>query len=142
MTIAKRPGVMLLWRTGIVLSAARAAVKFVPFATLMRRLPRRRGTTPATAKEIADVVRALDAWSRRMPWRTLCFERGLAAYCLLHSGLRQVTLYYGAATIDGALKAHVWVRSGDQAVIGCENAGEYAILSQFSNDSSSSAVQS
>lgn len=41
----------------------------------------------------------------------------------------------------GELKAHVWVRSGDLDIIGCENAADFAILSQFSNDSSSSLVQ-
>jgi len=54
---------------------------------------------------------------------------------------RPVSLFYGAALLDGELKAHVWVRSGEFDVIGCENASDFAILSQFSNVSSSSAVQ-
>ena len=37
----------------------------------------------------------------------------------------------GAATIDGRLKAHVWVRSGDLDVTGCDIAGDYAELARF-----------
>jgi hypothetical protein len=130
-----------LIKSGGALTWAWAAVKFVPVARLMRKLPVRGFAEPAQGSEIDSIGRALDAWSRRLPLRTLCFERGLAAYWMLHWRRRQATLFYGAAVIDGVLKAHVWVRSGDRDVIGCENAAEFAILSQFSNDSSSSSVQ-
>jgi len=29
------------------------------------------------------------------------------------------------------LKAHVWVESGKQAVVGCDQAGDYALLARF-----------
>lgn len=141
MITSRRPGLAMLWKTGLALTAARAAVKLTPPAKLMLGLPRRAVATPANAQVISDLVRALDAWSRRMPWRTLCFERGIAAYRLLtHRGC-SATLFYGAAMFEGELKAHVWVRSGDRDVVGCENCGDFAILSHFSNDSSSSQVQ-
>jgi hypothetical protein len=44
------------------------------------------------------------------------------------------TLYYGAATIEGELKAHVWVKSGERDVVGCEVADEYAQLARFPDD--------
>ena len=59
-----------------------------------------------------------------------------AAIMLARRGF-PVTLFYGAAMTDGELKAHVWVRSDELDVMGCENASNFAILSQFSNDSSS-----
>ena len=72
-----------------------------------------------------------------MPWRALCMEQGIAAVIMLARRGFPVTLFYGAAMTDGELKAHVWVRSDELDVIGCENASNFAVLSQFSNDSSS-----
>ncbi len=69
-----------------------------------------------------------------MPWRTMCFEQGLAAHWMLRRRKRPSTLYYGAATFDGELKAHVWVKSGDRDVVGCENADEYALLARFPDE--------
>jgi hypothetical protein len=77
------------------------------------------------------MTRAIRAWSRRLPWRTMCFEEGMAAHWMLRRRKITSALYYGAATIDGELKAHVWVRSGELDVIGCENAADYALLARF-----------
>ena len=96
---------------------------------------------PVSVDQAETLVWSIVAVSRRLPWRTLCFEQGLAAHWMLSRRQFRSTLFYGAAMIDGELKAHVWVRSGDRDVIGCENAADFAILSQFSNDSSSSSVQ-
>jgi hypothetical protein len=82
------------------------------------------------------------AWSRRVPWRSMCIEQGLATSRLLDRRAILLTINYGAAMFDGVLKAHVWVMSGDSPVTGCENAADFALLSQFSNDSSSSPVHS
>jgi len=68
-------------------------------------------------------------------------EQGVAIARLLAVRGFPVTLSYGAAMIDGDLEAHVWVRSGDLDILGCENAADFVLLSQFSNDSSSSPVQ-
>ena len=61
----------------------------------------------------------------------MCFEEGMAAHWMLRRRKITSALYYGAATIDGELKAHVWVRSGELDVIGCENAADYALLARF-----------
>jgi hypothetical protein len=61
----------------------------------------------------------------------LCFEQGLAAFALLRWRGLDTTLHYGAATIDGELKAHVWVTSGDAEVMGCENKEDYGLLARF-----------
>ncbi|MEO7787159.1 MAG: lasso peptide biosynthesis B2 protein [Sphingomicrobium sp.] len=109
---------------------------------LIRLTPRGRAQARLIAEhQAAALVRAISAVSRRLPWRTLCFEQGLAAHWMLSRRHIRSTLFYGAAMAAGELKAHVWVRSGDLDIIGCENAADFAILSQFSNDSSSSLVQ-
>ena len=126
-----RPPARLMAESGAAIILASAAIRLVRFrrlALLLSRTGRERGADP---NEVAVIARALRAWSRRLPWRTLCFEQGLAAHWMLRRRGLQSTLYYGAATIDGEFKAHVWVRSGDLDVIGCEQASDYALLARF-----------
>lgn len=85
---------------------------------------------------IVGIRRVIHAWSRHLPWRTLCFEQGLSAHWLLKRRGYQSTLFYGARLVKGELEAHVWVTSGTLSVIGCENAGDFVVLSQFTNASS------
>lgn len=91
----------------------------------------------ADCATVTDIRRTIEAWGRRVPFRSKCLEQGVAAAWMLSRRRRPVTLFYGAAMIEGELKAHVWLRSGELDVIGCDNAEDYAVLSQFSNDSSS-----
>lgn len=110
---------------------ASVAIRLVPFRQLARLIGGEGPAARAAEREVATIRRAIRAWSRRLPWRTLCFEEGLTAHWMLRRrGLRS-TLHYGAATIDGQLKAHVWVRSGDVDVVGCDNAADFALLATF-----------
>jgi hypothetical protein len=117
--------------------SAPIAIRLRPFATVATYAIVRRAIAEPDPAAIASVVRAVEAWARRMPWRALCMEQGIAAAIMLARRGFPVTLFYGAAMTDGELKAHVWVRSDELDVIGCENASNFAVLSQFSNDSSS-----
>ena len=138
---ANQPSSTLHARALIILFGVSVAIRVLPFRIVADWSIRpRRGRGPNT--DIADVRRVVEAWARRLPLRTLCLEQGLCAARLLSRNEAPLALYYGAAMIDGELKAHVWVRSGDLDVIGCENSGDFAILSQFSNAPSSSPVHS
>ncbi|MEO5972890.1 MAG: lasso peptide biosynthesis B2 protein [Sphingomicrobium sp.] len=107
---------------------ASMAIRLLP----LRRIACGRDPTAqvATGDELSRIRRAIRAWSRRLPWRTKCFEEGVTAHWLLRRRGFQSTLYYGAATIDGELKAHVWVRSGSVDVVGCDSADDYVLLAQ------------
>lgn len=115
--------------------AASLAVRAVPFRRVMRwtRHPHRR--RPADPATVAEIRRVTLAAARRVPWRALCFEQGLTAAWMLRRRGFAADVHYGAATIDGELKAHVWVRSGRKDVVGCENSDEYALLARFPDDS-------
>jgi len=132
---ARRPSWPLLFETGLAMIVASAAIRLVPFRKLAGRLdkplPR---PQPAPPEEIATVTWAIRAWCRRLPWRTLCFEQGLTAHWLLRRHGFASTLHYGAAKREGILKAHVWVTSGSLAVVGCEIAGDYALLARFPDE--------
>lgn len=122
----------LLAEAGAAVIAASLMVRLVPFRTLAARLTQGSNARPQAEPETAYWLRrAILAWARRLPWRALCFEQGLAAHILLRRrGLASI-LHYGAATFDGELKAHVWVTSGDTPVVGCENREDYGLLARF-----------
>jgi hypothetical protein len=127
-----RPPWPLLIETGLAMIVASAAIRLLPF----RRLAGWMGqgavaASPAEPDDIAIIARAIKAWSTRLPWRTMCFEQGLTAHWMLRRRGLASTLYYGAATLEGQLKAHVWVRSGELDVVGCEIAADYALLARF-----------
>lgn len=129
--MAGRPSWAILAEAGAAMLAASAAIRVVAFRRLSRRIGGRPLARVASASEAALIRRAVHAWSRRLPWRTMCFEEGLTAYWMLRRRGIQSTLHYGAAVIAGVLKAHVWVRSGDLDVVGCDNADDYALLASF-----------
>jgi hypothetical protein len=123
---------LLLAEAGVAVVAASLAVRLLSFRTLAERLSRAKaGNARADAETAYWLRRAILAWARRLPWRALCFEQGLAAQAMLRRRGLAATLHYGAATIDGELKAHVWVTSGRTEVIGCENKEDYGLLKRF-----------
>jgi hypothetical protein len=126
------PPPALLAEAGAAILAASLAVRLVPFRTLAERLSRgAKGKAAADADTAYWLRRAVLAWAKRLPWRALCFEQGLAAFALLRRRGLAATMHYGAATIDGELKAHVWVTSGETEVVGCENKEDYGLLARF-----------
>jgi hypothetical protein len=75
---------------------------------------------------------AVVACARWVPWRTMCFQQGLAVQFMLRRRGIPSVLYYGAATDDGrGLSAHVWVCDGDLNIVGGEIASRYAVLCTF-----------
>jgi hypothetical protein len=125
----------------MALAAGAVARVLVPFPVLAKRLARHpQAAGAATADETRSIRRAIDAWTRRLPVEPKCFARGLAAFWMLRRRGRTVQLYYGAATIEGQLKAHVWVRSGDQDIVGCDIADLYAVLAMFPDHSAVNRV--
>ena len=82
--------------------------------------------------QIQRIRWAIDANSLRVPWRTACFQKGLAAQLMLRRRGIPSILYYGAAQDDrSGLHAHVWVRLGQIDVIGCEDAPRFSVLATF-----------
>jgi len=126
------PPLLLLAEAGVAMLAASLAVRLMPFRSLAERLSRRADVARQADAETAYWLRrAVLAWGKRLPWRALCFEQGLAASALLRRRRLAATLHYGAATIEGELKAHVWVTSGATQVVGCENKEDYGLLARF-----------
>ena len=117
----------------LMLTAASICVATIPFrrviALAASQRPNLSPASPAVARRIAD---AISVCAKRAPWPSVCFQQGLAAHWMLRRRGCSSTLHYGARQpAYRRLEAHVWVRSGDQDVVGCERADEFGLLSTF-----------
>jgi hypothetical protein len=115
------------------------AIRLLPFRWVVgaaARLPARRGAAaPRAAEEIARIV---DACADRLPWRAVCFQRGLAAHVMLRRRGLPAILHYGASTAgEQGLNAHVWVAVGQQIVIGAAGLAGHVTLARFPADAES-----
>ena len=87
---------------------------------------------PASSAQIDRVVRAVQAWARRVPWRAVCFQQGLAVHLMLRRRGVPSRMHYGVSqALEKGLGAHVWVGVGDRTVIGGEEAGRFACLATY-----------
>lgn len=114
-----------------LLALASVLIAAVPFRWIATFASRGRQGRAATPTEARTMARAVAIWGRRVPWRAVCFQRGLAIVLMLRRRRLAARLYYGARRIDGRLVAHVWVRSGATDVIGCEDVSAYGLLAVF-----------
>jgi hypothetical protein len=82
---------------------------------------------------MSEAVRwAVLASARRVPWRTVCFQNGMAAQIMLRRRGINSILHYGVAKdTEEGLKAHVWVTVDGLALIGGEEAEGFACLASF-----------
>ena len=128
------------------LAWASFAIAFRPFrkvAEAASKAPAR----PAASLEAGLPKRirwAVDAWGRRVPWRALCFQRGLAAHRMLRrrgygsipsqfeNHVRAAQQGLGVAQEEAkGISAHVWVSLDGRAVIGGEEAPNFTCLATF-----------
>jgi hypothetical protein len=121
----------LLLRGTFILSAASAAVALLPFRKAVRfgSVP----LGPRSAVSIEEIVWAVETAARRLPWRTMCIEKGLTAQRMLRWSGIEAVLHYGARHHPDSrkLEAHVWVTVDDQNVIGGEEAPNFAPIATY-----------
>lgn len=120
----------LLVRAAITVTAASAAVALLPFRRAVRF-----GSVPLGEGQIGieDCVWAVEAAARRLPWRALCIEQGLAAQRMLRRAGTDARLHYGAHRDIGSdkLHAHVWVSVAGRIVLGGEEAKAHAEIATY-----------
>src|SRR5262245_40731179 len=127
---------LLLLEATLLLGTAAFIVRALPFRLVVRcaSFPVR-GLEPSQQVRTIIVKRirwAVEASARRVPWRAMCFQQGLAAQCMLRRRRISSVLHYGIGPDDNhGISAHVWVRNGDLEVVGCEIAYRYAVLASF-----------
>jgi Transglutaminase-like superfamily len=121
----------LLVRAVLLLTGASAAVAMLPFRTVIRFGSVGLGQSALLSGE--DAVWAVEAAARRLPWRTMCIEKGLALQRLLRIAGVDALLHYGVrrSPETGTLEAHVWVTVAGETIIGAEQAPHFAEVASF-----------
>ena len=145
----RTPTIRIIRRMGSLSSAQRRllleATAALAFAALAIALFPFRRIAAAAGKPVAEVAQgemhrsqqvalvrwAVTACARRLPWRTKCFEQGLAAQWMLGRRSVSSTLFYGVARSQRGLIAHVWLKAGPLDVVGCENSGDFSEIARF-----------
>ena len=121
----------LLVRAVVALTASSAAVALLPFRSAIAfgsvGVKRRRQAEPA------NYVWAIEVAARRLNWRTMCIQKGLAVQRLLRKDGVDAVLHYGARRHpeSGKLQAHVWVTVADEVIIGGSEAPEFAEIATY-----------
>jgi hypothetical protein len=115
------------------LAAASLAIRILPFRTVAAAAARvGRGAVAQDPERVRQARLAVQAWARRVPWRAVCFQQGLALHLMLRRRGIASVLNYGVRKKEGdGLAAHVWVDVGSDTVIGGEEAPEFARLARF-----------
>jgi len=111
---------MALGEAVVLLALASLAIRLLPFRWLVRLMGRTDPSLSRSWSDPLDVRRAVERGSRRLPWRTLCFQEGLTAHWMLRRRGLPSRLHYGIRQQAGSLTAHVWVDVKGLAVIGEE----------------------
>lgn len=86
---------------------------------------------PAPLQVKEEVRRAVLTAARRLPWKTLCLPRAVAAKWLLQRRGYSSTIQLGVGTRDARLHAHAWLSiDGETLIGGAEAAGLEPILNR------------
>lgn len=134
---------LLLAETLAVIAVASAAIRLVPFRRLVRvaSLGPLAGNRPGMRGAGVDELRwAVEAVSRRVPWRVVCFQKGLALHLMLRRRGTPSLLHYGVGKDkEGELAAHVWISVEGEIVMGGQVGGRFTCLATYPAGSSASA---
>lgn len=124
-----------LAETALFLTVASLAISLLPFRRVVSAVSRDGGggtDRAGTFDEIARTRWAIEACARRLPWKIVCFQKGLAMQVLLRRRGVATALHYGVAQDpERGLSAHVWVTYAGDAIIGGERASDYTCLATF-----------
>jgi hypothetical protein len=114
------------------LALASLAIALLPFRRVAAAASAPgRGPERADPETVRRARSAVTGWSRRVPWRAVCFQKGLAVHWMLRRRGIPSVLLYGVRNGGDGLAAHVWVDVDDQTVIGGEEAANFTCLARF-----------
>jgi hypothetical protein len=129
------------WRE-IVLAAEASAVLAV-VAIVLHLLPFQRAIRCASGgasgpgagpsiEALRRIERSVERAAQRVPWRTVCLQKGLALQWMLRRRGVDARLHYGIGKDDaGALCAHVWVSVGGTLLTGGDQAPQFRLVATY-----------
>ena len=126
---------LLLVEAMALLAAASVAIKLLPFRRAVKLGAHDTTSMPRSGDQAALVSEArwsVEAAARRLPWRAVCFQQGIALQSMLRRRGIDARLHYGVRyEASNALEAHVWICDGDTIVIGGEQAPKFKLLAVY-----------
>lgn len=127
----------LLVEAVFTLALAWVVIHTLPYRRLTRmfRQPMRRLEIQGEARvrRIEEVRWAVDAATKGLPWRMVCFPRALAAWWMLrHRGIATAICCGAATTGRLGLHTHVWLQDGACGVVGVAEAQGFTLLARYS----------
>lgn len=114
----------------IAVGLASIAIK-LPFPWLKALMSKTKCADGGEKVAAGQIVRAVDRASRRLPWKTVCFQQGLAVHWLLRRRSIPSVLHYGIRIAEKGMSAHVWVTLDGEVLIGGEEASRHAQVASF-----------
>ncbi len=132
---------LLLAETTATLAAASFAIRTLPFRKVVGAVARRpvrvEADHLASQKEIARTHWAIEACARLLPWRIVCFQKGLAMQWMLRRRRVATLLHYGVAQDEQrGLTAHVWITYRGECIMGADEAPRHTCLATFPHPAS------
>ncbi len=125
---------LLLAEALLALAAAAAAIRFLPFRRAVRMGSNALAPTAAGARDaiLRESRWSVEAAATVAPWRTVCFQKGLALQWMLRRRGIEAVLHYGIRKQGpGEIEAHVWIAAEDRIVIGEEAATGFKSVTSF-----------
>jgi hypothetical protein len=127
-------GMLLMAEAVVSLAAAAAILHLLPFGRAIRfgsNAVRPGGANPPVAA-LRRIERSVEQAAARVPWRTVCLQKGLALQWMLRRRGVDARLHYGIGKDDAdALCAHVWVSAGSTMLIGGEQAPQFRTVATY-----------
>jgi hypothetical protein len=115
------------------LSVASVLIRFASFERAVRFASRRAlGASQTKERSAERVVWSVKAASARMPWRTVCFHKGIAVQWMMRRRGMDARLHYGIGHGPARdLEAHVWVTVDRRVMVGGEEARRFNEVAVF-----------
>ncbi len=119
----------LLLEAVAILSLVSTALALLPFKRAIRLGAVRLGRVSGSSA--AEIVSAIEMVARRLPWRIVCIQKGIAAQLMLRRRGFDARLHYGIGNDGDTLGAHAWVSLDEVPVTGGEEARVFAPVGAF-----------
>lgn len=127
---------LLLGEGLVALAVASVAIRLLPFRKVAAAASRRKGGAIPDEARLRKLRWPVNAWGKRVPWRAVCFQRGLALHWMLQRRGIASRLHYGVApTGEEGISAHVWISVGGRDWLGGEEAARFQCLAIFPPES-------
>lgn len=126
--------ILLFAEAVAMLALAALAIGLLPFRAVARTMQfgssRWRRPILGEPAQAVEMVTAVQRASRHTPWRTVCFQEGLALHWMLRRRGVGSVLHYGLSSVQ-EFGAHVWVSLDGEILIGGGQAPNFHCVATF-----------